>query len=825
MRSGDPLFAHDLPGMLPSAEPAASGEGEFGSKSQFEDPKGWVARELLRHLAFATQRAQLLVELAQGCNCDLLGGTGNVALDTQLARAREDREELIPAPPPLRPICVSPPEAPARPHEVAPQPPDLSSEPPLPCATTGGAEEVATCNITGSQPGLGDEDYGFDDGGPLPGEHRQSRVSMVDASSRWKAAGLKVVAAKRCSTITTSTAPLICDEVPERRNRGRDQLPPEVWPIWRQSPKISGRVSTSSEAAHCTWTFGGSRLMQDDGGDQTKFADFVESNWLTLRRFIVHPSSPQRVTWDAFSLIVVVYDLLTMPLQVFGFDSLRVAGYLHLVTAVFWSCDMPATFCTAFYKDGVIVGYPSRIAQHYMMRTFFLDLVLVVSDWIILGIPSGGDNASDFVDAARIGKVVRLVRLMRIFRLLRVAKFLEVSARLADMLVTSCNYSEGLWGFIGMFKLIFSVVVINHFIACAWYSVGNREPYEQTWIKPLVEEDANQWYRYVVSFHWTIAQFTPAPNNYHPQNCSERTFAIGTLLLGFTMFSSFLGSITSMITYLRKSAQTRTQEDMKVREFLSQNSISVSLGNNIISYLRTNRQQARRRVLEVDAVALQRLPGLLLMELHWETHQKVLDQHPLFLQVTKDNQVLARDLCHEALSQVAVVRGHELFQQGGKATAAFSILSGSLDYSFLLTPHADEQSVTLGSGEWLCEAVLWIKSKHRGNCCARSTAATVARVGSDVLRTITERHLYVAALCRRYVEQLVEQMLACGAEGRLDNWWTVDLAKELLDRAGLWKDPVVSAIDSEKGKHRSSGLGFVEKMFSASGSKRTSATS
>merc|ERR1712194_340510 len=98
----------------------------------------------------------------------------------------------------------------------------------------------------------------------------------------------------------------------------------------------------------------------------------------------------------------------------------------------------------------------------------------------------------------------------------------------------------------------------------------------------------DMFFRYVVSFHWSLCQFTPAPNNYHPVTLTERLFAILTLIVGFIVFSSFLGSITTVLTQIRKGAARRQEDDIALRDFLAENEVSVDLGNRIMGFLRTN---------------------------------------------------------------------------------------------------------------------------------------------------------------------------------------------------------------------------------------------
>lgn len=83
-------------------------------------------------------------------------------------------------------------------------------------------------------------------------------------------------------------------------------------------------------------------------------------------------------------------------------------------------------------------------------------------------------------------------------------------------------------------RLMLLVVIANHFIACSWYALGESQPLEESWLSQLDPVESSMLYRYAVSFHWTMSQFTPAPNNFHPKNAEDRRGLSPTQTLGIT---------------------------------------------------------------------------------------------------------------------------------------------------------------------------------------------------------------------------------------------------------------------------------------------------
>jgi len=474
---------------------------------------------------------------------------------------------------------------------------------------------------------------------------------------------------------------------------------------------------------------------------------------------------------------------MTMPLVAFGFDRLDFTFAMRIITAAFWSMDLVVTFFTGYHDAGVVVGLPTQIAWRYITRGFVIDAGVVLVDWFTIA--SENVEASGILDVARLSKVIRMVRLLRILRLLRVMKFVALSAKFTDMVAMAMSHGQAIWEFMGIVKLLGTVVVVNHFIACGWYALGDAQDPEDTWIRPLVEEDASMAYRYVTSFHWALAQFTPAPNNWHPTNAQERTFAIGTLLFGFTMFSSFLGSITSLLTHIRNSAIRRTEEDLCIREFLHQNNVSLQLGNRIVTFLKHRRIDSKRRVLEQDVVAFQELPGSLRMELHYEVYSKALEPHPLFWQMDNAQRGVVCEVCHEAMSQKYLTKGHELFRQGSPAESAFCALSEGVEYSWFTTRGANVHRFhrrSMEDGSWLCEVALWSKWWHRGQATA-TVQCTIAAISSEDFRHTIIRHPMAMGICRRYAQLFISYLTCVRLDDQLDDWCSKDTAQELAQKA------------------------------------------
>lgn len=215
---------------------------------------------------------------------------------------------------------------------------------------------------------------------------------------------------------------------------------------------------------------------------------------------------------------------------------------------------------------------------------------------------------------------------------------------------------------------------------------------------------------YIHSFHWALAQFTPAPNNFHPTNTRERTYATGALFVGFLTFASFLASITATVTALRKKNADGVRKEEMIRRYLEENDVPLALGDRITSFLRTQKDR-KAHVLESQIPSFASLPESLLKLLHYEVYAKILVRHPLFFHVREVKDKYLKDVCHRVASTQSFKKGTEIFSFGQHAHSMWFILTGWLEY---FVGEAEDTSTRVEAGSWICEAALWLKWTHKG---------------------------------------------------------------------------------------------------------------
>lgn len=570
---------------------------------------------------------------------------------------------------------------------------------------------------------------------------------MSDSSgtaSRWPKKPLK---SRSTSSFMSMSHNVTCDEVP-------------LWQTWAEGTPTNF-ASLPSARSTTSMLNRSSAAPIIRGGDTMRDVGF-------LQHLVLGPNAKWRFIWDVVSVLAVTYDVLTVPLIAFGSNDATFYQALRLATTIFWTTDIPVTFLSGFHVGGIVEMRPRKIAEHYIKRWFFIDLIIVVTDWMLFFLYAGFGDAVNFV---RITKTMRLSRILRLFRLLRVAKVTPTDDFYSGV------QSETLMTVFGVGRSLAVIFVVNHFIACGWYAVGMSA--EPSWVEALDLESRDTGYRYLTSLHWSLTQFTPASMEISPRNSYERLFAIVVLFSALVSFSTFISSITNAMTTLRRLNAERSKQSDSIRRYIADNRVSLELGNRITTYLRTHNYMAKKRIHEADIQIFKVLPESLRLQLHWEVYMPLLTTHPFFHHLTISEEQGMVQICHTAMRETHLATCQELFSVGQNCTRMHFLISGMSEYS----PAArNAKSIEVNEGAWFSEACLWVRWTHRGNLHAVIPCEIVSLDSARFRRTMAFQVYVLGACCayaRMYQLALIEE-----EEGvYMDIWCDFDRTQEMVQTA------------------------------------------
>lgn len=489
----------------------------------------------------------------------------------------------------------------------------------------------------------------------------------------------------------------------------------EVLPIWRRSKKhhvthvvkatdanrkSSGLQKTATAVDPAASASAG--LMQSEPQKDNR-------DRLTRILHIINPNDPRRGMWDMTSLFLVLYDMVTIPLEFFDPPVTAFVTFMKWTTRMFWSTDMPLSFLTGYVThEGFIEMRPKMIAIRYAKSWLVLDILIVAVDWMEVVM-----EANSSMGFARMGKASRTFRIVRMLRLLRLARMREVLT-----LITERINSEKVVIIADILKALLIILALAHLIACVWFAVGSSGDLEGSWIDnagylraPIVD-------KYFISLHWSIAQFAGGMDEVTPNRSSERIFAIGMFIFAFIVASVFVSSITSSMTQLNIVGSQSSQQVSALRRYLYQNGIS----NKLAVRVQRNAQHAvteqLRQLPETAVVLLNVVSEPLRIEIHTEMYGPVLKAHPFFAKYIDECPQVMRKVCHIATQIVNVSTGDVIFCAGEipSEPKMYIICNGDLEYEF------QDETANLGANHWVSEAVLWVEWMHRGSLTALSDA-------------------------------------------------------------------------------------------------------
>mmetsp|Transcript_34445 Transcript_34445/g.78550 ORF Transcript_34445/g.78550 Transcript_34445/m.78550 type:complete len:802 (-) Transcript_34445:44-2449(-) len=467
-----------------------------------------------------------------------------------------------------------------------------------------------------------------------------------------------------------------------------------------------------------------------------------------LQCLVIRPSSPLKILWDLLSICFLAYDVIYIPLMVFNITESILTKSMVWITLFFWSIDLIFQFFTGYNSGGLVEMRPHKVITNYLRTWFIMDVIIVGTDWFAFSFES--DDADSF-GVLRVGKSLRMTRMFRVLRMLRIVK---VSKILEDLGEWSVPEAASL--LLTITKFVLSIVLVSHFLACAWYGIGVSglaEPHN--WVKHFEDEwgeNASFLWRYTTAAHWALTQFTPASMEVVPRNTAERMMAIVVPLFAIGTISSFFSNISNSLMQLRKMREEVSRQQDLARRYMSAKRVSLDLGNRVFGCLRESGFSAaqRQQVHISDVEAFQMLPDNIRLELHSEVFLPVLLPHSFFHCLNDMDRDVMRRICQSAISEQTLAAKRQLFTMGDQARYTYFVVSGSVDYE---KGWGNEK--TIGSvGCCIAELSLWVQWEHQGTLSA-STTCELALVSAEDFRSLANRS-QGSLLCRFYAQACLD---------------------------------------------------------------------
>eukprot|EP00929_Paragymnodinium_shiwhaense_P104379 TRINITY_DN6873_c1_g1_i1.p1 TRINITY_DN6873_c1_g1~~TRINITY_DN6873_c1_g1_i1.p1 ORF type:complete len:789 (-),score=206.33 TRINITY_DN6873_c1_g1_i1:238-2604(-) len=488
------------------------------------------------------------------------------------------------------------------------------------------------------------------------------------------------------------------------------------------------------------------------------------------RSWVIHPNGEFRVSWDVVGMFLIGYDVLAIPYnQAFMPDPNLFMQIMDGFALGFWTLDMLQAFNVGFYSEGQYITDRRRILIRYLLTWFIIDLVVVGPEWLTLVAGSG-----DFLGG--MGRMLKSVRAVRIVRLVRLLKLQRIINMLYDLIE-----SEYMFICVNLGKLLVSVLLLNHVIACLWFWVGRvcMENKLRNWIYEGEVHDGNIMWKYTTSLHWSLTQFTPASMDISARNEYERMFSIIVLFFAMVAFSSIIGSITGSMTSLRNMKNEEMKQFWFLRRYLRQRHVSSDLSVRIIKYLE-HVSNSKKALVQVTSIKiLSSLSEALTNELKHQLHAKAILSHPFIHYINNEMEAVMHRLCRHALQQQAYAECEVVFNSGEEAKSAFIVKAGRLRYNDMDGNQLEPEPM---ENEWFGEPCLWVIWRHVGDL-ASETDSEMLLMTVGPFAEVMGRHPRSFYFAREYARQFLGYLNKLSAEQLSDVLRNEQLHHELVNEA------------------------------------------
>ncbi|CAE8581360.1 unnamed protein product, partial [Polarella glacialis] len=495
--------------------------------------------------------------------------------------------------------------------------------------------------------------------------------------------------------------------------------------------------------------------------------------WRCLNSWVMRPDSNKQVAFEVVGLLLILYDLVWWPAQIFGFRAVSFTQPILWFSSVFWACDLLLSFFVGYtiHNQGLIEMRVSKIARHYARTWLPIDLPLVLIDWTLNAllllrnhrvVDFGGE---DFLDR------VQNLRLLRLIRLFKATVFIRF---LSDRIQSETNRI-----LVRVLKLLVFIMLINHLIACSWYGVGiSDSEREDTWVKANAVQEKGEVYAYTTALHWSITQFTPASMEVVPKNELERSFTIVVIVSAMVIFSSFISTITNAMNQLGNLGSERNAQLVKLRRFFSEQKVSASLVARISRCIHQSNKMASARVHSEDISILELLPVSLKCDLAEEIFAPTLCAHP-FISTWAEYYPSESKRLFLAARSFSLGKKHELFHAGQATESMYFLSSGSM--VFMRDDQVPQEIPDqVSPGQWLAEPAMWLTWKHVGHVSSTENCELMSLHCETAISCLTATGVDSAA--RRYAKVFAAYFAKNSLE-LSDVWADKDVLKAMVSTA------------------------------------------
>ncbi|HAN74275.1 MAG TPA: cyclic nucleotide-binding protein [Planktothrix sp. UBA10369] len=325
----------------------------------------------------------------------------------------------------------------------------------------------------------------------------------------------------------------------------------------------------------------------------------------------LHPESKSLTVWEALLVFVTLYNCFIIPFRM-AFNATLSKHWLLLdcLADFILISDIFLRFHVGYIDEGEVVKDKQKISYYYRNTDFKSNLLssLPINILVYLFFP----NTSLF-----------LIGLCRIPRLLRFPQCLLIFRKWDN----NVYFNSAV---IRMFELLIIVFLIDHWIACLWFFIGNITGQSgESWLQINDLYLENTTTQYLHSLYWSITTLTTVGyGDITPQNNIELIFTFIVMFLGVSLYAFIIGNVAAIISNLDASKNRFRDKLGQIQSYMWERKIPRSLQKNVLDYYQYMWEY--NRDISIDFDLLDELPHSIKTQMYCYLYQELLEKVPLF---------------------------------------------------------------------------------------------------------------------------------------------------------------------------------------------------
>lgn len=214
---------------------------------------------------------------------------------------------------------------------------------------------------------------------------------------------------------------------------------------------------------------------------------FYDKHRSNVNVCMMHPDSLRRVAWSGIGMTFLALDLFYLTMNCFGLVRSR---WLDITDALYWMLDVIFCFRTGTHLNGEVNLNAMNAMRSYVKGWFAFDIVLLVYQWIMIGLESHAAGQAVFIRYTRLARIVKLLRLTKLRMMLS-----QVLQRVENIYV--------LWG-LRLVLYTAGLTFYVHVSGAIWFTIGQSQ--QTGWVQQYDGIFKTWPLSYIGSFHWAVTQ-------------------------------------------------------------------------------------------------------------------------------------------------------------------------------------------------------------------------------------------------------------------------------------------------------------------------------